>query len=447
MSFGQILLIIVLIFLNAFFVSVEFAVVASRRTRLDLLAKPDTRGAMLVRKWLEDDSSRDRLIAASQLGITLVSLALGAAGENAFEAALEPYFNHITLPASLVFLKDILPALPLVISLAVVTSFHVVFGEQVPKVAVLRGPERFAIASAPIMQVFISIFRGFILVLDWATRAILGLFGLHSTGHSHSTMISLDELRQIVSGPEVAGVIDPPEREMLSAVINFGELVVRQVSIPRTEITAVDSTTPVGEAVRIAAENSVTKLPVYEESLDQIVGILHLKDLLPALLSDSDLRDRPARELAREALFVPESIPVNDLLVHMRARRQHMAITLDEFGGTAGLVTLEDLLEEIVGDVQDPFDEKQPDIQPLPDGSALVDGMSLIEDVNQAFGLSLYDPDYDTIAGYMLGKLGRIPQIGDQVDVQDSGVRLEVDSMDRLRIARIHLSRPQAKGE
>lgn len=440
MSFGQIFLIFVLIALNAFFVGVEFAVVTSRRSRLDLIAGPDSRQANLVRKWLEDESSRDRLIAASQLGITLVSLALGAAGENAFQAALEPYFYNIQPPASLAFLKGVLLALPLIISLTVVTSFHVVLGEQVPKVAVLRGPERFAIAAAPFMRVFISVFRGFIFLLDWATRMILGLFGLHSAEHAHS-IISIEELRQIVSGPDVAGVIDKPEREMLSAVIDFGELFVRQVSIPRTEIVAVDAGASIAEAARLAAENGVTKLPVFEENLDQIVGVLHLKDLLPALLSDVGLRSRSTRELVREALFVPESISVNDLLVNMRTRRQHMAITLDEFGGTAGLVTLEDLLEEIVGEVRDPFDADLPAIQTMPDGSALVDGMALIEDVNQHFGLNLFDPHYDTIAGYVLGKLGRIAQLGDVVEDLDQQIQLRVDSMDRLRIARIHLSR------
>lgn len=441
MSFAQLLFIAILISLNAFFVAVEFAVVASRRSRLDLLARPDSHGAQLIHQWLEDESARDRLIAASQLGITLVSLALGAVGENAFEAMLEPYFEHIVLPETLMFLEGILTALPLVISLAVVTSFHVVLGEQVPKVAVLRGPEKFAILTAPIMEIFIRVFRGFIFILDWATRLILRIIGLPANGHTHSAVISAEELKQIVSGPELEGVIDQPEQDMLSAVIDFGELVVRQVSIPRTEIIAVDGASPIYEAVRSAGQKGVTKLPVYEESLDQITGILHLKDLFPALLDDENLRNRPARELAREALFVPESIAVNDLLVEMRARHQHIAITLDEFGGTAGLVTLEDLLEEIVGNVQDAFDVDRQEIEQLSDGSALINGMVQIEEVNEHFELNLYDPNYDTIAGYVLGKLGRIAQAGDVVRDTDQKILLEVDSMDRLRIARIHLRR------
>jgi CBS domain containing-hemolysin-like protein len=338
-------------------------------------------------------------------------------------------------------LRGLLAALPLIISLTVVTSFHVVLGEQVPKVAVLRAPERFALFAAPFMRIFLSVFRGFINVLDGATRGVLSLMGLQANGASHSTVISVEELKQIVSGPEMEGVIDPPEQEMLSAVIDFGELVVRQVSIPRTEIIAVEANTPISEVVEVAAQHGVTKLPVYEESLDQVIGILHLKDLLPALLKDRNLQHHKAREMAREAVFVPESVSVSHLLVSMRSRKQHIAITLDEYGGTAGLVTLEDLLEEIIGEVSDPFDRGLPDIQQLPDGSATLDGMASIEDINEHFGLNLFDPNYDTIAGYMLGRLGRIAQVGDTVEDETLGVRLRVENMDRLRIARIHLSR------
>lgn len=439
MSIGQILLIATLILLNAFFVGVEFAVVASRRSRFDGMISGDNRAAELVRRWLEDTNARDRLVAASQLGITLVSLTLGAVSKDAFEAWLEPYFHEIVLPANLQFLSATYTALPLMISLAVVTSFHVVLGEQVPKAAVLRAPEKFAVRSAPVMQLFINIFRGFLFLLEAATRLVLKLLRLPS-GDSHSTVLSTEERKQIISGPEVKGVIEPPERQMLSAVIDFGELVARQISIPRTEILAVESTCTIGEAIGLAAANGFTKLPVYEDNLDQIVGLLHLKDLLPTLLEE-EMQSRPVRDLTREALFVPESISVNDLLLQMRVLRQHMAITLDEFGGTAGLVTLEDLLEEIVGDVQDPFDEAPPTIEMVGEHEAMIDGLAQMEEVNNHFGLNLLDPNYDTIAGYLLGRLGRMAQIGDEVEDEQGQVRLRVESLDRLRIARIRLSR------
>jgi putative hemolysin len=346
----------------------------------------------------------------------------------------------VNLPGSLSIFSSLLPGLPLVISLTIVTSFHVVLGEQVPKVAVLRAPERFVLLAAPAMQGFIKIFWWFISLLDWATRATLKFFGLSEYNYIHSTVITADELKQIVSGSEIEGAIEPPEREMLTAVIEFGALVVRQVMVPRIDIIAVEATASLPEALQVAAGHGLTKLPVYEENLDQVVGVLHVKDLLP-LLQDGDFQTRTTRELARDALFVPETVSVNSLLLLMRDKRQHLAITLDEFGGTAGLVTLEDLLKEIIGDVRDEFDESQPDIQILPDGSALLDGMAAIEDVNEKFGLTLYDPNYDTIAGFVLGRLGRIPQTGDLVDESDQNVRLKVDQMERLRIARIHLSR------
>ncbi len=437
MTVWNILFLFVLIALNAFFVSVEFAAVSSRRARLDVLTDVDSRAAKIVRTWLEQPAARDRLIAASQLGITLVSLALGAAGENTFQALLEPYFAGIQLPPALTFLAGVIAALPLVISLAVVTAFHVVLGEQVPKVAVLRGPEQFALKAAPIMQVFSSVFAWFVNLLDWATRSILRLLGLPPDSE-HTMAYSLSELKEMVTGPEVEGVIDPPERAMLSAVIDFGELVVRQVANPRTEVVGVEADESVHAAVNLAVEHSLTKLPVYEDNLDQIIGVVHLRDLVRA--QQAGRQEISVRELAREVLFVPETISVNTLLADFRVRRTHIAIVLDEFGGTAGLVTLEDLLEKIVGDVQDPFDATPPPIQSLPDGTALIDGQSLIAEVNEHFGLELADSNYDTIAGYLLGRLGRIPQPGDVVDVPEQHIRLKVDAMDRLRIARISLS-------
>ncbi len=445
MTLANILLIVVLILLNGFFVGVEFAAVASRRSRLDLLAGRTSRGAQIVRGWLEQPAARDRLIAASQLGITVVSLALGAVGENTFEAWLEPYFHNLHATGALAFLESVIPALPLAISLVIVTSFHVVLGEQVPKVAVLRSPEKFAVLVAPVMEVFSKIFRGFISLLDWATRVVLKMVGIPPAS-PHSTVYSLEEIKQMVSGPEVEGVIKKPEREMLSAIIDFGELVVRQVVLPRTEIEAVEANMPILEVVRKAAESGVTKLPVYEEDLDQIIGVVHLRDLLAAVqnILNGAAPATPAvtaRAIAREALFVPETISVNALLFQFRARRTHIAIVLDEFGGTAGLVTLEDLLEEIVGDVHDPFDKIQPSIESLPDGTVSIDGLTPISEVNEHFNLSLSDPNYDTIAGYILGKLGRIAQVGDSVDDAHNHINLTVEEMDRLRVARVSMKK------
>jgi len=431
------LLILLLVALNAFFTSVEFASVAARRTRIELLAEEGNAAAKIVKGWLENPGSRSRLIAACQLGITIVSLALGALGENTFQALLSPTFERMALSASLQKLSAVLAALPLILSLIIITSIHVVLGEQVPKVATLHQPERVALLGAQPMNAFSFVFKWFIDVLDWSTKLVLRLFGLQVLG-GHSIIYTVDELKQIITESEEGGVLEPPEREMLESVFDFGALLVRQVMVPRTEIIAIDANARLDEIIATVKQHSYTKLPVYENDLDQIAGILHVKDVLQ-VMDQPDCMNTTAGELARETLYIPETLPVNDLLHQFRHNRQHIAIVLDEFGGTAGLVTLEDLLEEIVGEVSDQFDESNPEIQNRPDGSILIDGLTLIEAVNQQLTLNLSDPHYDTIAGYFLGKLGRIPQIGDVVE--SGGVQLKVESMDGLRISQLSLLR------
>ncbi len=433
--FWSFALILALVALNGFFVSVEFGAVASRRARIEVLAEAGNPSAKIVKSWLENPAARDRLIAAAQLGITLVSLALGAVGENTFEALLEPAFNRMHLPTILQRLAPFLAALPLFLSLLIVTSLHVVLGEQVPKVASLHNPEQFALLAAQPMRWFSLVFRWFISALDWATRQVLALLGLRMVGE-HLTVYTVEELKHILSESEEGGIIQPPEREMLDAIFDLGDLVVRQVMIPRTEIIAVEADTPLPDIIQLATQTTYTKFPIFEDNLDQVLGIVHVKDLLRAMQSP-DCQNCTARSLAREPIFVPETISISALLQQFRDNRQHIAIVLDEFGGTAGLVTLEDLLEEIVGEVSDPFDAITPEIQPLPNGSFLIDGLTLIETVNQQLDLNLSDPNYDTIAGYMLGKLGRIPATGDTVE--SDGLLLRVEQMDGMRIARISL--------
>lgn len=434
------LLILLLVALNAFFTSVEFASVAARRSRIDLLATEGKSSARIVKGWLENPAARSRLIAACQLGITIVSLALGALGENTFQALLAPTFSRLALTTNMKQLTSLLAVLPLVISLIIITSIHVVLGEQVPKVATLHQPERVALFGAEPMSLFSTVFKWFIDVLDWATRLILRLFGLQVVG-GHSLIYTVDELKQIITESEEGGVLETPEREMLESVFDFGELMVRQVMVPRTEVVAIDANTRLEGIIATVKEHSYTKLPVYENDLDQIIGVLHVKDVLQ-VMDQPDCQETTARELARETLYIPETLPVNDLLHQFRHNRQHIAIVLDEFGGTAGLVTLEDLLEEIVGEVSDQFDASNPEIQSRSDGSVLIDGLTLIEAVNQQLGLNLTDPHYDTIAGYFLGKLGHIPNIGDVVEA--GGVQLKVETMDGLRIAQLSLQRPDA---
>jgi CBS domain containing-hemolysin-like protein len=256
--------------------------------------------------------------------------------------------------------------------------------------------------------------------------------------------MSVDEMKVMFSGPEMEGVIEEKERDMLSAVLDFSGMVVRQVSIPRTEIIALESSATLPEIIKAFSENHVSKLPVYTDSMDQIVGILHVRDLIQVLQKPDEQRVT-AGDLAREVLFVPETISVNDLLNQFRAKRQHLAIVVDEFGGTAGLVTLEDLVEEIVGDYRDSFESAQPPIQTVSAGNTLVDGLTLMSDLNEHLDIHLHDPDYDTVAGFILGRLSRIPKVGDVVEEPELGIKLTVHSMDRLRISQVMITRLDKK--
>lgn len=431
--------------LNAFFVAVEYAVIASRRSRLETLASGESRSLELVLSWLGQSQRRDRVIAANQVAITLINLAVGALSENTFSLIFAPIFSKIQFYPPFTFLESVVTALPIILGLIIATGLQVVFGELVPKVAVLRAPEKFALFSARWIDIFTRVFKHFISLLEWIAKSVLNIIGVDTEGTNPASM-SLEEMRAIFSGPEMDGVIEKPERDMLSAVLDFGEMVVRQVAIPRTEMIAIDYDATMPEILAIFSEHPVSKLPVFQGNLDQITGILYIRDIIKVLL-EPDPKTATAGKLAREVLYVPETISVNHLLYQFRSRRQHIAIVLDEYGGTSGLVTLEDLVEEIVGDYRDSFESQPPPIQIRPDGSFLVDGLTLMEDIEDQLGIHLSNPNYDTIAGFILGKLGRLAIQGDVVEDLDAGVRLIVHSMDRLRIARVIITRLESKSK
>jgi CBS domain containing-hemolysin-like protein len=430
-------LILILVVLNGFFVAAEFAVIAARKTRIRTLAEGGNPSAKLVLKWLEDPAARDKLIAAAQLGITIVSLALGAVGENTFEALLEPLFHTVDFPTQWSRLEPILAALPLVISLIIVTSLHVVLGEQVPKVAALDSPEKISVLTATPMDWFNKIFTWFVTILDWATQSILRLFGVKSSGGGHSIIYTVDELKEILSESEQLGTIESPQREMLYAVFDFSRLLVKQVMIPRTEIIAIPSTMNLDDSINIALNTPYSKFPVYEGDLDKITGIIHIKDLIRAKQKDS-AEDLPINELDRDPILVPKSSSVRSLLRLFQERNRNLAIVLDEYGGTAGLVTLEDLLEEIVGEIHDPFDVEDLDILRIDPDTVIVDGLVTIDDINEALGTKFKDDNYDTIAGYLLGYLDHVPAVGEEIDLPGD-IQMQVTEMDGLRISKIQI--------
>ncbi len=426
----KLILVLFLVSANGFFVAAEFSLVSVRRTRIAELVEQGHHGALAVQKAIERP---DNVIAATQLGITIASLGLGWVGEPALSHFLQPVVE--LFPAN--FQSDVSHSIAAGLSFALITFLHVVAGELAPKSIALQDPEKTSLFVARPTLWTEVIFKPAIWLLNGAGNLLLRLFGVNPAS-GHELVHSVEELKMLVEASTEGGVMGREEGEMLHAIFDFGELLVEQVMIPRTEVIALEAEAPLSEIVRVMLEHPYTKFPVYEENLDQILGIVHARDVIAAT-QDPAKRNCTARSLVREALFVPQAISVNRLLREFRAKRQHIAIVLDEYGGTAGLVTLEDLLEEIVGEVSGPFDEGTPEIQPLADGQVLIDGLTLIEDVNEELNLDLHDPHYNTIAGYLLGQLGRIPAIGDSVEVR--GVRLTVQEMDGLRISKVLLER------
>jgi CBS domain containing-hemolysin-like protein len=417
-----------LVLANGFFVAAEFALVSVRRTRIAELITQGNRTARWVKRAIDDP---DRFIAATQLGITLASLGLGWIGEPALGHLLQPIIE--LFPTELE--SEISHSISAGFAFAIITFLHVVVGELAPKSIALQNPERTSLFVAQPTVWTEWIFKPAIWLLNGTGNLLLRILGVKPAS-THELVHSPEELKMLASASAESGIVKDTEEEMIHAVFEFGDMLVRHVMIPRTEMIAVPVESTVDEMIQVAIQYPFTKFPVYETSLDQVVGIVHLKDLVRVRHGDQE-EAFSARDLMREAIFIPETARLDDLLNRFRARKRHIAIVLDEYGGTAGAVTLEDLLEEIVGEVSDPFDT-EPEIQSLPDGSSSIDGLTLIDEVNEHFNLNLSDPHYDTIAGYMLGKLGRLAHVGDTIEV--NSVELRVTAMDGLRIARVSLT-------
>lgn len=423
----NLLVLLALLAVTGLAVAAEFAFVRVRRTRLDELLAQGAAGSRAARHVLDH---LDRYIAATQLAITISGIGLGWVGEPALSALFEPI---IAAPLQ-ALPEDARRAMAAAVSLTLVTFITVVLGEIVPKSLAIQNAEAAAMLLGGPVTVLGAVFRPAVWLLNSSSTLVLRLLGVRGMGPGEGAY-SVQELKLLVAASGQSGVIEDSERDMIHAVFDFGDLTARELMVPRTELLAVDADAPIDELIQLAIRQPRSQYPIFEGDLDHILGVAHLKDLVR--VQHDQRRAATIRGLLREALFVPDTTRLDNLLKQFRAKRQHLAIVLDEYGGTAGLVTLEDLVEQIVGEVQDPFDRAAPDVQRLPDGSALLDGLALIETVNEQLGLKLQDDYYDTIAGYVLGRLGRMARVGDHLDVDSA--RLTVEAMDGLRIARLRL--------
>ncbi|HZT76525.1 MAG TPA: hemolysin family protein [Vicinamibacterales bacterium] len=420
---------------NGLFVAAEFAIVTVRKTRIDQLIAEGHRGARVVRRAI---SQPDRYIAATQLGITMASLGLGWLGEPALASLLMPPLEF--LPPHLA--QATAHTVAIAIAFTLITAVEIVFGELTPKWIALDRAEATALWLVRPLEIFMRILWPFIRVVHGAAHAVVRAMGLKHAD-SRAMVHSEEELKMLVTASQEAGVLEEHEEEMLHRVFGFADVTAGQVMIPRTELVAVKGDTPLRDVVGQIARGRHTRLPVYRQDVYDVVGMLHVSDVLRAIASPSGGATLTAASLAREALTVPETINADDLLTEMRRRRVREAIVIDEYGGTAGLVTFESLMERIVGDIPGEWAPTSERVSVQPDGSAFIDGLALVTDVNSQFDLHIDEDTYTTIGGYMLGCIGRRPKIGDTVDVE--GRRMRVEALDGLRVAKVSLSKPVKK--
>lgn len=423
-------LIVVLVLLNAFFVAAEFALVSVRRTRVEEMVAQGEQRALAVRRAISDP---DRFIAATQLGITLASLGLGWVGEPALAHLIDPVVSLIPIPANWADLTA--HSISAAIGFGLITFIHVVVGELTPKSIALQRAEQTSLVVAPPMILAEWIFKPAIWLLNGTGNLILRILGFRAAS-GHELVHSVEEIKMLMAASADHGLLEDAEHDMLDAVFDLRQMMVRQVMLPRTEMAALEANNTLRDMIALQKNSSHGKMPVYENDFDHIIGVLYVRDVVEELAKGT--LDAPVRQFVRSAIFVPETARIGVALAAFRDKRQHVAIVLDEYGGTAGLITLEDVLEEIAGEMPDQFeDEDKLEIARQPDGSWELSGLALIEDVNEELGLALVDENYDTIGGFVMGKLERIPQKGDEITAGRAHFRVtEIDGMriDRLRV-------------
>jgi CBS domain containing-hemolysin-like protein len=416
-----------LVFANGFFVAAEFAIVTVRKTRIDQLIAEGNRGARAVRRAVTDP---DSYIAATQLGITMASIGLGWIGEPALASLVQPSFAF--LPMSMA--EATAHSVAVAISFALITALHITLGELAPKTIALERAEATALLVVKPTELFMRAFWPFIRLLNGMGRAIVNLLGMRGVG-GHALVHSEEELKMLVTASQEAGVLEEREEQMLHRVFDFADLTAGQVMVPRTELVGVPADASGEALLEHVGRAGYAMAPVFRDDLDNVIGILHAIDVVKAMASGR--RDLSAADIAHEALTVPETMAADDLLAALRQRGVREALVIDEYGGTAGLVTFEWLMERIVGDLRATGAGK---ISVLEDGSAEIEGLTLVPDVNEQFGLHIDEDTYTTIGGFVMGQIGRRARVGDSVAI--GGRTMRVLALDGLRVSRVWVSTP-----
>jgi CBS domain containing-hemolysin-like protein len=404
----NLLIIAFLLAFTGFFVSYEFAIVKVRSTRIDQLVSEGNKSAVVAKSII---SNLDEYLSACQLGITITALGLGWLGEPTVDQIIHPLLNSLHLPESVASVTSF------ILAFACVTFIHVVVGELAPKTLAIQKAERLTLIFARPMMLFYKIMYPCIKALNGSARFVVGLFGL-KPATEHENAHSEEELQLIISESYKSGEINQSEYKYVNNIFEFDDRIAKEIMVPRTEIVVFDQSQTLKECLEIVSIENYTRYPVIDGEKDHIVGMINMKEVLTEYIKGMNVETSIGRYV-RPVIQVIESIPIQDLLVKMQKERVHMAILIDEYGGTAGLVTVEDILEEIVGDIRDEFDgDEVPEINHINENKTVVDGKVLIEEVNDLFGLDIDHSDMDTIGGWMMSEKIDV-LVGDKIHYSD----------------------------
>lgn len=428
----NLLLVIFLVLANGFFVAAEFALVAVRKSRIEALVNEGHKGAQRLLGLL---NNLNAYISATQLGITLSSLGLGWVGEPAVATLIEPAIKSLSLASGLGFLESpaVLHGISFAIAFSLITFLHIVFGELAPKTMALELSERVSLWIALPLQIFYKTFYYPIRLLDWAGTKTVRLFGLHPSGE-HGSSYTEDEIRALVIASEESGHLNEEERKLINRVFEFSDTTVKEAMIPRTQIAAIPADATLEEIVQFFKLHGYSRMPVYRESLDDIAGVIHSKDVMPYLMGSQDFS---MDEILHKPLYVVDTGRLEEVLRQMQTAKSHFGFVVDEHGGVEGIITLEDLLEEIVGEISDEHDEEvREQIRQQADGSYALDGGLAVRDLNRKLSMNLpISEGYTTIAGFLMSEAGQVLEEG--AEVPFNGHVFQINKVDKRRILKV----------
>jgi putative hemolysin len=427
--------IFILILANGFFAASEIAMIATRKSRIDALLEKGAKSAAAIARLKNDP---DRFLATVQIGVTIVSSLASAIGGAAAIATLKPLLQSAPVP----WIVDWAEPISIVLVVLPIAYLSLVLGELVPKSMALRFPERIAMLVARPIDSLSRITSFLVRTLTKSSNAVLWLFGGKGKNEGVS-FISVEEVKSLIQEGAAKGIFNETEKELIHSVFEFADTPVKAVMIPRPEIHAIEVHASLAEVAKSFVDSGFSRIPAYEGELDRVIGVLYNKDVFKALQEKSEFR---IRDHLHPAYFVPSSLPISELLKQLQRRRLTMALVVNEFGEVEGLATLEDLLEEIVGEIRDEYDrEERGPVERLPDGSMVIQGSVLLKDLKSDYGLPFEEsPDYLTLAGFVLAQLKRIPRGGERVE--HNGYRLTIVDMEGRRIVKIKLEETKPAG-